>query len=88
MIYAIWHQDYDNAGYDVVEGPEGADIAALNAEFRAIPWETRHEKWGLKTEEYNKICHSRMIGSHVIELGNWLVAEKGFSRPAVTHVEA
>jgi hypothetical protein len=84
MIYTFWHQDYDYAGYDIVEGPEGADPEALIKEFRSLKWEDTYEKFYPKARDE---AGREFVASHVTAFCNWLVAEKGFSRPKMVETE-
>lgn len=81
MLYAIWHKDYDYAGFSIVEGPEEANIEDLQKEFRkAIRKSSEFEKY------YNEQYSSHEV-SPTAAFANWLVANKGFSRPKVKVVE-
>lgn len=81
MIYALWYQDYDYAGFGLVCGQPDADMKALNEEFRSLPWEAM-EKWHVSTHSY-----SPGEVTHINAFIDWLVAEKGFTKPEYRRVE-
>ena len=80
MIYAIWHQAYDYAGFELVEGPDGLDIEALSKEFFAIPIDERFEKWAPKE------AHPFQV-HHCTSLVNWLIDKKACKKVEVRYIE-
>lgn len=44
MIHCLWHQEYDYAGVELIDGPDAVDWCALWKEFRSN-WEAIFEKY-------------------------------------------